>query len=728
MAGVGPFDHNPPPRSPPPPWDLHVKLDLRRNAYKPPQPRECLHGILALWTLCASSAFAQPAEEPLEVVVTAQRMPSPRLDFAGSLTRLDLQTVELTGATHHSETLNRVPGVYVQRGSGEESLPAIRSPVLTGPGSCGAFLILEDGIPIRPVGFCNVNELFELNYEQAASIEVVRGPGPAVYGANAMHGIVNVLTPKPAEMPALGMAVEAGSDDFRRVAVKSGTSSVWNGIGAYGEITRDGGFRADSGFDEGKLNLLADKELGSGMLKLRAAGTVLNQETAGFVQGFDAYRDPQLRRSNANPESFRNAWSSRASAQWTREPCTDCNDTLSAIGRHSYMRFLQHFLIGEPLERNDQTSLAFSGSMSRPLFAGLSGHTGIDAEIADASLLELQENPTVGTPAQRAIRPSGRHYDYSVSARTIGGYGALDWRFASRWRLGAALRLEQTHYDYDNRMIAGNTAENGVACGAGGCLYSRPADRKDQFTNLAPKADIGYALADRQRIYAAVSRGFRPPEMTELYRLQRQQNIADLDSERAENMELGYLGSSAGYNWSLSAYALKKRNVILRDASSFNVSNGRTTHRGFEYELRARLLEQLRATAGGAVAWHRYDFSSAIDGRETIVKGRDIDTAPRNVHHLTLAVDPRPNSTVEFELSYVGKYFVDAANAHDYPGHTLVNVRGRYELSPKWQATLRVTNLFDRLYADRADFAFGDYRYFPGRDRNVFLEIGYSAQ
>jgi outer membrane receptor protein involved in Fe transport len=589
--------------------------------------------------------------------------------------------------------------------------------------------VLEDGIPLRPVGFCNVNELFELNYEQAGAIEVVRGPGPAVYGANAMHGIVNVITPKAGELSPLGMAMEAGSDDYRRVSFKSGTDAVWEGIGVYGLFTHDGGFRADSGFDEGKLNVLADRQLGSGLLKLRAAGTTLNQETAGFVQGFDSYRDPVLRLSNANPESFRDAWSTRLSAQWTQEPCDGCNNTLSAVARKSYMKFLQHFLVGQPLERNGQTSFGVSGALSRPLVEGLALHAGVDAELADMELLEFQENPTVGTPAQRIIRPAGKHYDYNVDSRTVGAFTALDWKFVERWRLGAALRLEQTRYEYDNLMIAGNTDENGVPCpAASGCLYSRPADRDDTFSNVAPKVDLSFDLAERQRLYVALSRGFRPPETTELYRLQHQQNIADLDSERADNIELGYLGSSGRYDWTLAAYALKKRNVILRDANSFNVSDGRTTHRGFEYELRARLLDNLRAAASGTVAWHRYDFSRTVEQGETIVKGRDIDTAPRNVHHLSLGVDPLPRTTMELELSYVSAYFVDAANAHEYPGHTLVNTRVRYSLSPKWQATLRVTNLLDRRYADRADFAFGDYRYFPGRDRNVFLEIAYSAQ
>jgi outer membrane receptor protein involved in Fe transport len=40
-------------------------------------------------------------------------------------------------------------------------------------------------------------------------------------------------------------------------------------------------------------------------------------------------------------------------------------------------------------------------------------------------------------------------------------------------------------------------------------------------------------------------------------------------------------------------------------------------------------------------------------------------------------------------------------------------------------ATLRVTNLLDEDYAERADVGFGNYRYFVGRPRGVFLELRY---
>jgi len=63
-----------------------------------------------------------------------------------------------------------------------------------------------------------------------------------------------------------------------------------------------------------------------------------------------------------------------------------------------------------------------------------------------------------------------------------------------RWSLAAGLRAEYVRYDYDNRMLAGNTDENGVPCGTTGCLYSRPDDRADSFDALAPKLALSFAI------------------------------------------------------------------------------------------------------------------------------------------------------------------------------------------------------------------------------------------
>ena len=85
-------------------------------------------------------------------------------------------------------------------------------------------------------------------------------------------------------------------------------------------------------------------------------------------------------------------------------------------------------------------------------------------------------------------------------------------------------------------------------------------------------------------------------------------------------------------------YEMKKSNLILRETNGFNVSNGATRHRGFEYEATLDACALGRA-ADGTVARHEYDFSRAVEGGETIVDGNDVDTAPRNVHSLSSGLE-----------------------------------------------------------------------------------------
>ena len=151
-----------------------------------------------------------------EIVVTANRGPQQALDLVGNIARVDEEQLRITNAVHPYEIAVKLPAVWVSRGSGQEHLTAIRSPVLTGPGSCGAFLILEDGIPTRPAGFCNVNQLFELDVEQSQTIEVVRGPTNAMYGGNGLHGAFNVLMPEPGSAPGISTSLEGGPNDYWR--------------------------------------------------------------------------------------------------------------------------------------------------------------------------------------------------------------------------------------------------------------------------------------------------------------------------------------------------------------------------------------------------------------------------------------------------------------------------------------------------------------------------------
>ncbi|HLS79799.1 MAG TPA: TonB-dependent receptor [Steroidobacter sp.] len=683
--------------------------------------------------LCAAALLlpmgaAQAAERLQEVIVTATRQAQDVQRFPGSISVVGAEDVRLVGSTHHSEIMNRAPGAMIQRNNGQESLTAIRSPVLSGPGSCGVFLFLENSVPIRPTGFCNVNELFEVNSEQASSVEVLRGPAGVVYGSGAMHGAVNVIQAAPAELPRHSLALEAGPDEFYRGKLTLSRTGQNTDVGGSLLATHDGGWRDQSGLEEQKLNLGLTHRMDGAQLGLHLAATNLNQETAGFIQGENAYRIESIAKSNPNPEAYRDAYAVRLTGEYLASLSEKVDLAVRPYLRRSRMDFLQHFLVGKPLEENGQDSLGVITTFDIEAFTNTRMLAGFDLEIAEGFLKQTQSGPaTDGPPPANAIRPAGKQYDYEVRSNVAAGYVQLEQPLGERWTASAGARLEYVEYDYDNRMIAGNTREDGTLCGAQGCLYNRPADRKDDFTNLTSKVGLTYAVTPEHTLYAAAARGYRAPDTSELYRLQRQQSIADLDAERLDSLELGARGGFGPLRYALAAFVMEKDNVIFRDADGFYVSDGRTDHEGVEYELYWNPLDVLSLAIAGTYAKHTYDFN-AMEGNELIVAGRDVDTAPRHINTARLNWRFLPAASAELEWVGVGRYYLDAANQHEYGGHDLLNVRLAWSMGENWSAVVRVNNVTDRDYADRADFAFGDYRYFPGRGRTAFVEMRYEVR
>jgi len=661
--------------------------------------------FIVAMAMLAVPSYAEVAIE--EVLVEASSI-GLRLGSAGSHSALDATEIRNIGATHVNETLSRVPGVWISRGSGQEHLAGIRSPVFTGSGACGEFSYLEDGVPIRPAGFCNINNLFELNTEAAARIEVWRGPASAELGGNALHGAVNVVTPLPSEN---SFSVEGGPYDFYRIIASAALDRGDHQFGANLVNTSSNGFRDETGYSQQKLNLSHFTQWRDWSVKNNLTATLLNQETGGFVLGFEAFDDGDLRETNPNPEAFRDAWSLRLNSQLIKGPWT-----LKPYLRRSQMRFLQHFLPGQPLEENDQSSAGLIGSyqfVRDQWTLDVGGHV----EIMRGALSEFQEGPTIGSNFLVETRPAGLHYDYTVDSFMVAGFYNLNVQTSERTRLVHSLRLEHLDYDYDNRHIDGNTRDDGTTCGFGGCLYTRPADRSDNFTNVGARVGIEWDVGENV-VYATLSRGFRPPQITELYRLRGGQTIADLDSEALSSFEVGYKSNGLV----VAAFAERARDVILRDSDAFNVSDGKTESYGIELEGSLELGAH-KLSLATTYAVHKYAFDRLATGFEVIQDGNDVDTAPRWLGNLRWATNVTDSLTSEFELNVVGEHFINAANTADYDGHFVVNWRGQWQMNEKTEVFARVVNLLDERYADRADFAFGNFRYFPALPRQLYAGV-----
>ncbi len=660
-------------------------------------------------------AVAQDAPVPVEIVevrATARQRDVGSVPGIGVLTAEDIQ---LEAATHPNELFDRTPGTWVSRGSGQESLIAIRSPVLTGPGACGAFSIREDRVPIRPSGFCNVNELFEVNLLQAERVDVARGPGSAIYGANALHGVIDVSSGDPSETAGFGAGLMMGTDDYYRGRVTlSGDSTA-----LLANYTDARSFRVDEGFEQAFVNGAWRAEALGAEVRSQFSWAWLDQDTAGFILGEDAYKDPVLRTENLNPEAFRRLDALRVTSRWTWPRADGSEFELIPYLRSSDMEFLQHFLPGKPLEENGQDSAGL-------LFSWLPDEhwtLGIDLEWADGYLIEFQQNPTEGSDFLVETRPQGFHYDYTV--RSLMGAAWVQFRqdLSADVTFTAGLRAERIDYDYDNRMLNGNTRDDGTPCGFGGCLYTRPADREDAYDNLAPSIGLQWRVSESTTLLARAARGFRPPQVTELYRLQSGQDVADIDSETLDSVEAGLRFVTDAVDFELTAFAMRKSNVIFRDDQGFNVSDGKTDHAGVEASLAWQLAETWTLAANATWAQHEYAFERPASD---ITHGNAVDTAPEWLAGARLEWAPSPAFNAELEWVHQGGYYLEPANRFTYDGHDLFHARAFYRLGDSGhQLALRITNLLDEYYAERADWAFGDYRYFPGAGRRFFLEWRY---
>ena len=460
----------------------------------------------------------------------------------------------------------------------------------------------------------------------------------------------------------------------------------------------------------------------------------MNQETAGFITSDsddELYKRGQSTiESNENPDGYRDWWSVRLSTRWDHEMDNGNLLSITPYIRSTEMEFRQHYLPSKAIEENGHDSIGVQTAYYMDLEGGHKVIFGTDFEYTDGHLKETQERASYFMFGKR--RQQGVHYDYDVEVLSISPFVHAEWQLADKWRATTGLRFDHTQYDYDNNVADGTGLASGGPCNVGPpgeCLYQRPEDRDDTFNDWSPKLGLVYRLADAHSLYTNLSRGHRAPQTTDLYRIQLDQTVGETDSERADSLEIGTRGTfeSLGLSYDVAAYYMKKKNFFFRDSFGNSVTDAKTKHRGIEISLSMPLGEQFDIAVNYTHALHTYESSHAAKATVAsaeITKGDDIDTAPRNISNVRLGWNFKAGSRAELEWSHIGNYYLDAANTEKYDGHDLVNLRVNTQITKSFAIHAQIKNMLDEEYADRADYAFGDYRFFPGRDRNY--EVGAS--
>lgn len=194
--------------------------------------------LSALWPAAAVQAQNLPLQLR-ETVVTANRVAQPLMDVVADVTVLDRAAIERSGAVGLADVLARLPGVELARSGGPASVTGLfvrgADPRFTA--------VFIDGVRVdsQSTGGATWNVL---PLAQIDRIELVRGPAAAVYGSDAVGGVLQLFTRKGEAGLAPSASLGVGSHGLvsAQAGLSGGTGAVDYALSLAGE--RSGGFNA----------------------------------------------------------------------------------------------------------------------------------------------------------------------------------------------------------------------------------------------------------------------------------------------------------------------------------------------------------------------------------------------------------------------------------------------------------------------------------------------------
>jgi iron complex outermembrane recepter protein len=681
-----------------------------------------LAGVCALAALSAGRALAEQPTQLQEMTVTGTREGELRSETPNSVSVIAPGTIEAVKPAHPSEIMSRVPGAVVMPTTGEGSIVGIRQPIGTAP----VYLYLEDGIPIRATGFFNHNALYEVNLPQAGAVEVIRGPGSALQGSDAIGGIVNISTKAPSEKPEAVVTAEGGSFGWGRVLATA--SNTWNDLGARGDVnlTHTDGWRDATAYDRQSATLRADKALsGDATLKAVLSATNIDQQTGAnsFLSRRDYTDNPT---ANYTPIAFRKVQAFRGSVAWDKE---DGNSlvSLTPYVRWNKMQLLPSWQLSyDPVVyTTGHDSLGLQAKYRRdfePWRTRLVG--GIDLDYSPGFHDESRITTTKSGVVFTGWSSAQKIYNYQVTYSQASPYLHAETSPIAALRLTAGLRHDTLSYDYDNHMAAGSF-------NSGFGTFNRPASEVRYYSHLSPSVGGTYAFTPGLNAFANYKQSFRAPQEGDLFRQGKNVDSIHLTPVTVDAYEIGLRGPDKGeFSWEVSAYRMNKLNDILTlstGAAPTTTNNGKTTHTGVEAAIGWRFLPEWKAGANGSYSEHVYKRWVTNNGNTNVdFSGNEIASAPKIVSNMTLGWQPEGSLKglgMEAEWTHMGKYQEDAANTLSYKGHDLFNLRGSYAVTEGLEVFGRVMNLLDTRWATSAQISSGQEQLVPGLPRTFYAGI-----
>ncbi len=177
--------------------------------------------FVAIFYAALCSATSVESNSTLEtLVVTASADEIKTNQFGGSLTIITADQIEMAATKYLSDVLRQVPGFAVSQAGGTGTQTQIR---VRGAES-NHLLVMVDGIRVNDPA---IGDEFLVNYalsDNVERIEIIRGPQSALWGTDALAGVINVITKKTTENH-WGLQAEVGSFNTKTWGLNCGLNS-----------------------------------------------------------------------------------------------------------------------------------------------------------------------------------------------------------------------------------------------------------------------------------------------------------------------------------------------------------------------------------------------------------------------------------------------------------------------------------------------------------------------
>ena len=210
-------------------------------------------GLMAALVAPASAAQATPPPAPQApqppakpdpvqkyeetLVVTPSGTEQKMVDAPTTMSVITGMQIEMAPSQNFAELLRTIPGVNITQVSARDI--NITSRGATGTLSTGTLALL-DGRSLYQDFFGFVMwDFLPVNLNEIKQIEVIRGPASAVWGANAVSGVVNVITKSPREMPGSSAVLGFGTFDRSTGGVDADAGSLWYVSGTHARAIND---------------------------------------------------------------------------------------------------------------------------------------------------------------------------------------------------------------------------------------------------------------------------------------------------------------------------------------------------------------------------------------------------------------------------------------------------------------------------------------------------------